>query len=82
MDEVEDEDDLKLVKASTVLLTELEDALPKLLWKRPRAEGTYNKVHSLVRRHDLDYVIKRVRLQLYKSNGHGLLSKIDRTVPG
>ena len=56
-------DDVDLLKASTSLLSEIQDALPNLLWK----SGTRNAlgedsrvVHSQVRRRDLEFVVKRV----------------------
>ena len=60
MEGSEDDDDLKLVKASAALLADLEDALPKIFWK-PAASGNGRKVHTQVRRKDLDHVTRLVR---------------------
>ena len=62
MEGVDDEDDLKLVKASAGLLSDLETALPKLLWKPSNTGSGHRRVHSQVKRRDLEYVIKLVRL--------------------
>lgn len=62
MDDSDDDTDLQLVKASATLLADLESALPKLLW-RPNKSGTsHGRVHTQVRRRDLDLVIKLVRV--------------------
>ncbi|KAI5257242.1 hypothetical protein E4T42_01275 [Aureobasidium subglaciale] len=50
------DDDLQLIRASPGLLTDLQVALKKLLWKR----GNSSRVHSLVRSRDLDHVIQLV----------------------
>ena len=59
MENAEDDEDLRLVKASASLLADLEDALPKILWK-PSKSGIDRKVHTQVKRRDLDYVTKLV----------------------
>lgn len=59
MEGTEDDDDLRLVKASATLLADLEDALPKILWK-PAKSGNGRKVHTRVKRRDLDHVIHLV----------------------
>ena len=64
MEGADDEDDVKLVKASATLLSDLEDALPKLLWKRKRKDGDVIRVHTQVKQRDLDYVIRLVMLHL------------------
>lgn len=51
----EDDEDLKLVKASASLLDELVQNLPKLLRRRS------GKVHALVRTKDLDHIVNLVR---------------------
>lgn len=61
MENAEDEDDLKLVKASAGLLSDLESALPKLLWRPSSSATSHGPVHTQVRKRDLDYVIKLVR---------------------
>lgn len=61
MESPDEDDDLKLVKASAGLLSDLESALPKLLWK-PSKDGSHGRVHTQTWRRDLDYVIRLVRL--------------------
>jgi hypothetical protein len=51
------DDDLRLMRASAGLLSDLQIALSKLLWKR-EAKG----VHQLVRTRDLDHVVQLVYL--------------------
>lgn len=69
MESTEDDEDyeLKLVKASATLIADLEDALPKLLWK-PAKSGNSRKVHTQVRRRDLDRVINLVCVLASTSN--------------
>lgn len=50
------DDELKLMRASAGLLSDLQAALSTLLWKR-RDRG---RVHHLVRARDLDHVIQLV----------------------
>ena len=51
------DDELQLMRASAGLLSDLQIALSKLLWKRgPK------RVHQLVRTRDLDHVIQLVHL--------------------
>lgn len=54
-----DEEDLDLIRASSSLLLDLEQSLPKLLFKQ-YTHGDQQKAHSLVRQRDLDYVLKLV----------------------
>jgi len=60
MDRSEEDDDLELVKASAVLLSDLETALPKLLWKSYENGFSHRRVHTRVKKRDLDFVIKLV----------------------
>lgn len=60
MESPDDEDDLKLVKASAGLLFDLEAALPKLLWKAKKNDTNLQRVHTRVKRRDLNYVINLV----------------------
>ncbi len=62
MESPDDEDDLTLVQASAGLLSDLEAALPKLLWKTQKNKSDDRRVHVLVKRRDLDYVIRLVHL--------------------
>jgi hypothetical protein len=61
MESPDDEDDLKLVKASAGLLNDLEASLPKLLWKRSKTGTGHGPVHKWVKHRDLEYVIRLVR---------------------
>jgi hypothetical protein len=63
METPDDEDDLKLAKQSAGLLSDLEAALPRVLWKASKNSGNVPRVHTQVKRRDLDYVIRLVRLQ-------------------
>lgn len=60
MEHNEEEDDVKLAKASAGLLADLESCLPKVLWKPSRIEADRGRVHSRVRQKDLDYIINLV----------------------
>ncbi|KAF2861732.1 hypothetical protein K470DRAFT_214232, partial [Piedraia hortae CBS 480.64] len=53
---MDDDDDLKLVKASASLLSDLKESLPKLLWK----PGKPRRAHRQVRKNDLDHVTKLI----------------------
>jgi hypothetical protein len=60
--EANDEDeDVKLARASAGLLADLESCLQKVLWKPSRNNGIpHGRVHSRVRKKDLDYLINLV----------------------
>lgn len=59
--EAHDEDeDIKLAKASAGLLADLETCLQKVLWKPSRNHASHGRVHSRVRQKDLDYIINLV----------------------
>ncbi|KAK3643362.1 hypothetical protein LTR56_006444 [Elasticomyces elasticus] len=59
--EVTDDDaDQKLVQASASLLSDLESALPKLLWRPSKTEGKHGSVHSCAKRRDHDYIINLI----------------------
>lgn len=51
------DDELQLMRASAGLLSDLQIALSKLLWKRGA-----KRVHQLVHTRDLDHVIQLVHL--------------------
>lgn len=55
-----DEDDLKLLRASTGLQTDLKVLLKRILWKTSK-DTNQIIVHRLVRTRDLDRTIARVR---------------------
>lgn len=56
----QDDEDLKLIRASASLLDDLVRSLPRLLWK----SEAHGSVHQLIRQRDLDYVIQLVRKKL------------------
>jgi hypothetical protein len=59
--EANDEDeDVKLARASAGLLADLESCLQKGLWKPARDHAQRGRVHSRVRQKDLDYIINLV----------------------
>lgn len=59
-----EEDDLKLLRASVGLLTDLQYLLHRILWKTSKDTGT-SVVHRLVRERDLDRAISKVNLQIH-----------------
>lgn len=62
MENTDEDEDLKLARASAGLLDDLQAAIPRLLWKANKHDGTTpRRVHSRVKQRDLDYVIKLVR---------------------
>lgn len=72
MDAQEDDDDLKLAKASTGLLFDLERNLPRILWKAKSQPGRI-QAHTQVKRRDLDRIISYVcalRLRKMKNSAH------------
>jgi len=79
MDPVED-DDVKLIRASTSLLTDLKSLLGRTLWKKPK-DNKLPEVHRSFRRRDLDGAIAKVRgiLVSLHSVAHSL--HLDRTFP-
>lgn len=80
----EDDSDLKLVKASSTLLADLEKALLRLLWRPSRTGFGHGRVHSQVKNRDLEYVLKLVRNDTTLAElqeGHRSWLAIDRAVP-
>jgi hypothetical protein len=61
METTEDDDDLKLVRASASLLADLETSLPKLLWKSSKTGNSHGAVHSRIKQKDLTYILNLVR---------------------
>ncbi|KXT12555.1 hypothetical protein AC579_7491 [Pseudocercospora musae] len=59
MENADEEDDVKLVKASARLLADLEHELPKLLWKRS-AQGKPRQAHTKVKTQDLDRIVNLI----------------------
>jgi hypothetical protein len=62
--EATEEDDLKLLRASVGLLTDLQVFLGRILWKTSKDTGT-TLVHRLVREKDLDRAISKVILRIH-----------------
>lgn len=60
MDDSNEDDDLKLVKASAGLLSDLQDALPKLLWKPSEVDNKRGAVHTQVKQRDIEHVVNLV----------------------
>lgn len=62
MEPTEDDEDLVLARASANLLADLEQDLPKLLWKRSRPHEIKNhrRVHTHVKRRDRGHIINLV----------------------
>ena len=58
----DEDEDVKLARASAGLLADLESCLQKVLWKPAPSHATHGRVHSRVRQKDLDYIINLVRL--------------------
>jgi hypothetical protein len=59
MEAQEDDDDLKLAKASAGLLSDLERDLPRILWKTKPSSG-HKRAHTQVKSRDLDRIINYV----------------------
>jgi len=58
MDPAED-DDIKLIRASTSLLTDLKSLLRRILWKKSK-DNNLPVVHRSIRGRDLDGAIAKV----------------------
>jgi len=59
--EVEEDEELQLVRASGALLADLEVNLPKLLWKRDKTStSSKKKVHRYVKEDDLAFMVQLV----------------------
>lgn len=58
--EVEDDEDLKLVKASGALLDDLEKNIPRLLWKPKKKSGDGRRVHQYAKRLDCHNLVQLV----------------------
>jgi hypothetical protein len=79
----DEDEDVKLARASAGLLADLELSLPKVLWKKPaQNHTTHGRVHSRVRQKDLDYIINLVCSTSYTAiQSHSSRLAIDRTLP-
>ncbi|KAK6441033.1 hypothetical protein LTR95_002740 [Oleoguttula sp. CCFEE 5521] len=60
METTDEDDDVRLVRASASLLSDLEHSLPKILWKKPKTGAIHGAVHSCVRPIDLAYIINLI----------------------
>lgn len=60
MDGADDDEDLKLIKASAGLLADFETALPKVLWKSSTSQP--KRAHRFVKRRDLNRLVQLVCL--------------------
>lgn len=61
MDNADEDDDIKLAKASIGLLNSLEQDIPKLLYKSALTGTRSKRVHTRVKRRHLDHVVNLVR---------------------
>ncbi|RMY14724.1 hypothetical protein D0868_01291 [Hortaea werneckii] len=75
----DDDTDLQLIKASSTLLSDLQDALPKALWRPSRTDSARGRVHSQVRQRDLDYILKLI--EPFQGEPQLLDSKLKHIVP-
>nr|OQO24217.1 hypothetical protein B0A51_07608 [Rachicladosporium sp. CCFEE 5018] len=60
METSDEDDDIRLVRASATLLSDLESSLLKVLWKKSITGRSHGAVHSRVRSKDLAYIISLV----------------------
>lgn len=60
MDGAEDDDDLKLIKASAGLLADLESDLPKVSWHEFKIPSAGRRAHKYVKRRDLNRLVQLV----------------------
>ena len=78
MENADEDDDIKLAKASIGLLDSLEQDLPKLLYKSSPTGSRNNRVHTRVRRRDLDHVVNLVRCSsLLSETNEGSYRNLD-----
>ena len=59
--EAEDDEDLRLTRTAKVLLAELEECLPKVLWKGGINTTKSRKVHQRIKTRCLEHIIQQVR---------------------
>ncbi|KAM3424257.1 hypothetical protein BST61_g11203 [Cercospora zeina] len=79
MDGAEDDDDLKLIKASAGLLADLEADLPKVLWHRAKTPSARRRAHKYVRRRDLNRLIELI--EPFQGEPHLLDAKLKTLLP-
>ncbi|CAK1358262.1 unnamed protein product [Cercospora beticola] len=60
MDGAEDDDDLKLIKASAGLLADLESDLPQVLWHKLKTPSARRRAHKYVKRRDLNRLVQLI----------------------
>ncbi|GAB7343292.1 hypothetical protein MBLNU457_1346t1 [Dothideomycetes sp. NU457] len=77
--EVDEDEELRLVRASGALLSDLEDNLPRLLWKRKDSPNSTPRVHQYVRKEDLVYIVQLI--EPFQSEPQLLDSRLRVLVP-
>ena len=82
MENAEDDEDLKLFKASATLLSDLEACLPQLLWRRAKSPSSRGRVHTQVKQRDLDHVLKLVRWSVTLLRDPSSWRLVDRALSG
>ncbi|GAB7330998.1 hypothetical protein MBLNU13_g02503t1 [Cladosporium sp. NU13] len=77
----DEDEDVKLARASAGLLSDLESCLQKVLWKKLAQNDTaaHGRVHSRVRQKDLDYIINLI--EPFQGEPHLLDTKLKALLP-
>ncbi|KAI7135785.1 hypothetical protein KC352_g30542, partial [Hortaea werneckii] len=75
----DDDADLQLIKASPSLLSDLQDALPRALWRPAKTDSAPGRVHSQVRQRDLDNILQLI--EPFQGEPQLLDSKLKHIVP-
>ncbi|KAI7283739.1 hypothetical protein KC345_g2748 [Hortaea werneckii] len=79
MESNDDDADLRLIKASSTLLSDLQDALPKALWRPSKTDSAHGRVHSQVRQRDLDNILQLI--EPFQGEPQLLDSRLRHIVP-
>ncbi|RMZ11612.1 hypothetical protein D0860_03304 [Hortaea werneckii] len=79
MESNDDDADLQLIKASSSLLSDLQDALPRALWRPSKTDSAPGRVHSRVRQRDLDNILQLI--EPFQGEPQLLDSKLKHIVP-
>ncbi|KAF2217171.1 hypothetical protein CERZMDRAFT_32058 [Cercospora zeae-maydis SCOH1-5] len=79
MDGAEDDDDLKLIKASAGLLADLEADLPKVLWHKHKTTSDRRRAHRYVKRRDLNRLVQLI--EPFQGEPHLLDAKLKTISP-
>ncbi|RMZ08063.1 hypothetical protein D0862_04089 [Hortaea werneckii] len=79
MESNDDDADLQLIKASPSLLSDLQDALPRALWRPAKTDSAPGRVHSQVRQRDLDNILQLI--EPFQGEPQLLDSKLKHIVP-